>query len=136
MAEANAIKMAIEFGSLLPFSQVIIESECKVVIDAIRGSSSFVEWDSIGILDDIALVACVFEAIEFAFAPRPLVLLIELHIGLLFMRRMPILPKDWFSNIPLQMSNILVSIHICTYFSINRYSFLLFSNFSYSFTLF
>lgn len=57
MAEANASKMAIEFASLVPFSRVIIESHCKVVINAVQGSSSFVEWDSIEILDDIAILA-------------------------------------------------------------------------------
>lgn len=40
-----------------------------MVIDAIRGSSIFIEWDLIRILDDITLLAYAFEVIEFAFAP-------------------------------------------------------------------
>lgn len=64
MADATTVKMAVEFALLLPVSRVIIESDCTVVIDAIR-DSLFVEWNSSGTLDDISLLVNSFEAIDF-----------------------------------------------------------------------
>lgn len=105
MAEAKVIKMDIEFASVLPFSRMIIESECKVVIDAVRDSSSFVEWDLIGILDDIAFLAGAFEVID-AFASR---FANRTAHWLAFHEKNAIILKDRFSNIPLELSNILLS---------------------------
>ena len=106
MAEAKAIKLVIDFASLRSLSRVIIESDCKVVIDVIRGSSSFVEWDLIGILNFIALLTGTFEVIEFAFASRSAN---RVAHWLVFHEKNAILLKDWFSNIPLELSNILLS---------------------------
>lgn len=47
---------------------MIIESNCKLVIDAIR-DSLFVKWDSSGMLDDISLLTNSFRTIDFVFAP-------------------------------------------------------------------
>lgn len=59
MVEATTIKMAVEFALLLSLFRVIIESDCELVINAIR-DSLFVEWESTGILDDIYLSFCKF----------------------------------------------------------------------------
>ena len=52
-AEANAILLAVHFVLNFSFCNCIIESDCKVCIDAIRAGGKFIPWRILNFVDSV-----------------------------------------------------------------------------------
>ena len=50
--------------------KVIIESDSKVVIEAISGEVSFISWDVLEMIDSIRNLVAGVDSLPFAFVPR------------------------------------------------------------------
>lgn len=68
-AEAIAIKLATDFTLTLPLSSILIESNCKVLVDAIKGVPSFLELDSSDTISHITWLASFLDLLSITFVP-------------------------------------------------------------------
>lgn len=70
LAEARAVWDATIFAHRSTNVPVIIESDCKEVIDAISGQASFLPWDNSGLVDSIRDLVNNSNKIPISFVPR------------------------------------------------------------------
>ena len=105
MVEAKAIYDASLFAASCVCEPVIIESDCKIVIDAISSDASFLPWDDSGMVEAIRDVANKSSSISYSFIYREANTIAHWVAS---SAKCGSLPPDWLSRQPLVLSRLLL----------------------------
>ena len=105
MAEATAIKLALDYAVSIQPCPVQIELDCKILVEASRDPSKLVQWECFDVMVDIAGSLASSEFINISWVPRSAN---KAAHWIAYAEKCALLPKDWPSSPPKDLTDMLL----------------------------